>query len=71
MKLLSSSILFSLTSVAFLGACTGALDKNQIRQGNYNAPPELQVAENCKSADAKQECKVIISHPPKEEKTQP
>jgi hypothetical protein len=55
-------------TLCLVGACTGALDKNQIRQGNYNAPPDLQVAENCESSDPSRECKVIISHPPQKEK---
>lgn len=55
------------TAAALLSSCTGALDKEQIRQGNYNAPPNLQVAEDCKSSDTTRDCKVIISHPPPRE----
>jgi hypothetical protein len=45
-------------------SCTGALNTSDVRKGNYNAPPEFQIAEDCKSADPALECKVVISEVP-------
>jgi len=56
-----------LLALSGLIACTGALNPTDVRRGNYNAPPELQIAEDCKSSDPQQDCKVIISHPPEKD----
>ena len=43
-----------------LVSCTGALSTQDIRKGNADAPPELQIAEDCEYPDPTQPCRVII-----------
>ncbi len=67
-----------LCAATLLSGCTGAVDQNQIRKGNYRAPEDYKVAENCDSKNTDKnstECKVIISYPddqkPNQEESKP